>query len=289
MSASAPIRPWSLLTALSPAAEATLSQARINARFVAAALAAAFYTLLFGSLVILGAFLHVPRAWLDVCCRLWGRGILNWAGIRVQLEGLSHLPQTSAVLVGNHQGIFEILALIAYLPNQPVFVGKQEAFRIPLFGHAMRAFGHIAIDREDREQAITSIRQGAERLKAHNDQVVFFPEGTRTRDGKLKPFKKGAFVFALESDLKIVPFAVDGSFQALPPGRRVIYPGLVRLRFLPPIDTMGYDHTQRDQLRDLTRDRIAAAVSQMRETQPLTGPEPSEDDPQTDRSDRLIC
>ncbi|HEY9839058.1 MAG: lysophospholipid acyltransferase family protein [Candidatus Sericytochromatia bacterium] len=243
---------------------------RVNGRFVFASLAACLFTLLFGSLVTLGALLHLPRAWIDRGCQLWGRWILSCASVRVRFEGLEHLPAGSAVLVGNHQGMFEIIALIAYLPRQPKFVAKAEVFRIPLFGQALRVLGHIAVERDNPDKAIASIRKGTAQLRARGDQVVFFPEGTRTRDGRLKPFKKGAFVFALESGLPLIPFAVEGSYQALPPKQKVIHPGLIRIRFLPQINTTPFNFETRDQLRDLASDKIARAVDQLRQTQPIS-------------------
>lgn len=246
-----------------------MSAPRVNRRFVFAALVAAFSTFLFGNAVIVGAFLHFQRAWMDRCSQIWARWILSAAGVTVQFEGLEQLPAGPAVLVGNHQGVFEILGLIAYLPHQPVFVTKQEAFSVPVFGTALKALGHIAVDRENPEKAIASIQKGTEQLRIRGDQVVFFPEGTRTRDGKLKPFKKGAFAFALQSTLPLIPFAVEGSYQALPPKQKVIHPGVVRIRFLTPIDTTGLSFEDREQVRDLAFERISAAVDRLRQTQPL--------------------
>jgi 1-acyl-sn-glycerol-3-phosphate acyltransferase len=153
---------------------------------------------------------------------------------------LEDLPATPAVLVGNHQGMFDILVLMKYLPRPPVFVAKQELFRIPVLGPGMRAFGHISVDRKNSEKAIASIQTGKEQLLKYQQQVIFFPEGTRTRDGKMLPFKKGAFVFALESGLPIVPFCVRGSYEALPPGVKVVRPGLIEVAFLTPIDPATY-------------------------------------------------
>ncbi len=249
-----------------------MSQTRINGRFIYAAILTAFYTLTMGSLVIVGALFRFPRAWPDACTRIWSRGILRAAGIRIEFIGLEHLPSHSSVLVGNHQGVFEILALLGYLSKPPMFVTKLEAFKIPIFGQALHALGHIAVDRGDTDKAVASIREGAQRLKIRKDHVVFFPEGTRTRDGQLKPFKKGAFVFALESGLPIVPFAVDGSYQALPPRQKVVLPGLVKIQFFPAIETQQSNLEQREQLRDQTYEVIAAGISQLRATQPL--PEP---------------
>ncbi|MGE3728811.1 MAG: lysophospholipid acyltransferase family protein, partial [Candidatus Sericytochromatia bacterium] len=93
---------------------------------------------------------------------------------------------------------------------------------------------------KNSEKAITSIQTGTQQLLKRQQQVIFFPEGTRTRDGKMLPFKKGAFVFALESGLPMVPFCVRGSYEALPPGVKVVRPGLIEVAFLAPIDPASY-------------------------------------------------
>lgn len=247
-----------------------MAASRINGRFVIAAITTAVCTLVLGSLVFLGALLHIlSRPFMDWASRSWARAILSSAKIKIQLEGLENLPSESAVLVGNHQGVFEILGFIACLPRQPVFVAKQEAFKVPIFGQALTALGHIPVDRKDNEKAIASIQAGAKRLKASGDQVVFYPEGTRTRDGHLQPFKKGAFVFAIESQLPLVPFVVEGSFQSLPPKHKVVIPGVVRIRFLPMIEVKDYGIEDREALKELAFERISAALNQMRTTQPL--------------------
>ncbi len=246
-----------------------MSSLKINGRFIQASFVTLVCTLIAASLVIIGVFLKFPKTRMDKISRWWARSILNASGIKTHFTGLEHLPDGPAVLAGNHQGVFEILALIAYLPRSAVLVGKQEAFKIPLFGQAMLAVGHIPVDRKNHEKAIANIQAGAKRLKQTGNQVVFFPEGTRTRNGKLQAFKKGAFVFAIESQLPIVPFVVDGSYQALPPKTKVIHPGNVYLEFLPPISSIGLNLEQRDALRDQTREIISEALQRMRSTQEI--------------------
>lgn len=246
-----------------------MSAPRINGRFVFAALSALLSTLTMGGLVFLGFLFRVPKTWIDSFCGTWARWILISAGIKIEFEGLEHLPPGPSVLVGNHQGVFEILGLIGYLEPQPVFVTKLEAFKVPFFGQALHLLGHIAVDRGDSEKAIASIQKGTEQLKARGDRVVFFPEGTRTRDGHLKPFKKGAFVFALQSGLPLIPFAVEGSYQALPPKQKVIHAGVVRIRFLPAIDISHMSMDDREALTEQAYGVIAAGLDAMRQTRPL--------------------
>lgn len=236
---------------------------QINARFVLAGLFTALLTALFGSGAILGALLHFPERWSDGCSRLWARWILWAADMQVEIQGLENLPQESVVLVGNHQGVFDILALLAYLPRPPVFVAKHTLFRVPIFGQALTAQGHIPVNRSNHEKAIASIKKGTETLLKRGRQVVFFPEGTRTRDGQMKPFKKGAFVFAIESGLPLVPFAIEGSYHALPPERKVIQPGTIRICFLPPIPSQNYTFETRNELLEQSRQHIFDTLQEL--------------------------
>jgi 1-acyl-sn-glycerol-3-phosphate acyltransferase len=127
----------------------------------------------------------------------------------------------------------------------------------------MRAVGHIPVNRSHPEKAIASIQRGTQKLRKHGDQVVFFPEGTRTRNGQLLPFKKGAFVFAIESQLPLVPFAIEGSFRALPPGQRCLHSGMIRVQFLPPVDTTGLTRDDRDPLMQSTARQIGTALESL--------------------------
>ncbi|PIQ26773.1 1-acyl-sn-glycerol-3-phosphate acyltransferase [bacterium (Candidatus Blackallbacteria) CG17_big_fil_post_rev_8_21_14_2_50_48_46] len=229
---------------------------KLNFRFLFAAFVTLFATLLFGSLALLGMLIRLPLPVLEKFSRFWARCILGASGIRVQLRGLEHLSESAAVMVGNHQGMFDILVLLGYLSRPPVFVAKQELFKIPLFGQAMLALGHIPVDRKDREKAIASIQKGTQKLNKNEQKVVFFPEGTRTRDGQMLPFKKGAFVFAQESGLPLTPFMIRGSYQALPPGVRVVRPGLIEVVFLPSVDPGSYSVEQRELLIEAVRQQI---------------------------------
>lgn len=238
-------------------------QPAFNLRWLLAGFVAIFYTFFIALFTVLGSVFHAPRSWLDQLSRLWAKRILQAARVRVEVTGLEYYPEQAAILVGNHQGALDILALNAYLPQPPVFVAKQEIFRIPLMGRAMTAFGHIAVNRKDSQKAIESINQGAAKLRQSCQNVVFFPEGTRTRDGQMLPFKKGAFVFALQSQLPIVPFAIVGSYEALPPKKKVLNPGTIRVQFLPPIDPSRYTLEQRELLTQDTYAVIEQAVQQI--------------------------
>lgn len=236
-----------------------------NGRFLWASLVTIVVTFVCASSALLAVLFRAPRPVLDAISRTWASLILKACQIRVELSDLEHLPAGSSILVGNHQGMLDILALMSALPHPPVFAAKAELFKIPLFGQAMRSVGHIPIYRGERDKAIASINAGAKVLQKTGHQLVFFPEGTRTRDGHIQGFKKGAFVFALESQLPLVPFAINGSYQTCPPGLKKVYAGTIQVRLLPPIDVSQYDVSQRDVLTQTVREQIVTAVAQQQE------------------------
>ncbi|HSM03728.1 MAG TPA: lysophospholipid acyltransferase family protein [Longimicrobiales bacterium] len=198
--------------------------------------------------------------------RKWAAALLWAAGVRVEVEGLEHLPPGEpAILVANHESWFDVFAMVAYLPINYRFVGKVELTRIPLFGPAWLACGHIAIDRSDREKAFASLRQAGDALHRDGAVVVMFPEGTRSPDGKLLPFKKGAFVLALQTEVPVVPAGVWGSRDIMPKGSWRIRPGTIHIRIGAPIPVEGRPEGDRDALLMEARE----AVERMR--QPRVG------------------
>jgi 1-acyl-sn-glycerol-3-phosphate acyltransferase len=175
--------------------------------------------------------------------RLWSQVCLAAAGIRPTFTGLDHAAGTAPRLfLANHLSIVDIWVMAVCLPETTRFVAKRSLFLIPILGQAMWAAGFIPIDRGDRTQAIRSLGRAAARIRA-GASVILFPEGTRSRNGKLAPFKKGAFHLALETRVPIVPIAISGSGSVVKPRSIVIRPGRVHVTLFPPVDpeTFGDD------------------------------------------------
>jgi 1-acyl-sn-glycerol-3-phosphate acyltransferase len=172
--------------------------------------------------------------------RLWARTLLAAAGARVKIHGLEHATEHDpCVFIANHQSIVDVWVMLTVVPPNTRFVAKRELFRIPLFGWALAATGCIAIDRANRAMAIRSLRLAGERIRAGRS-VVLFPEGSRSRDGRLAPFKKGAFHLALQAGVPLVPVAITGSFKVLPPGSLRVMSGPVEVYIEPAIDVTPY-------------------------------------------------
>ena len=145
----------------------------------------------------------------------WSRAILGALGARVEYSGLEHRPvDAPCVFVANHQSNADIWAVAPALPLDTKFVAKASLFRIPFLGWAMRRAGFVAIDRSQRRSAIESLR-AAVAVISGGRPIILFPEGTRSRSGELRPFKKGPFHLAIQAAVPVVPVVIDGSWDVL--------------------------------------------------------------------------
>jgi 1-acyl-sn-glycerol-3-phosphate acyltransferase len=192
-----------------------------------------------------------------VCARFWSKWGLKVAGIRLEVSGLEQVPLSGPVIyMGNHQGNFDIMSLTLAIPRTFSWIAKEELFRIPLFGAAMLRAGYIPLDRSDGRKALKSMKLAAERI-AGGTSVVIFPEGTRTKDGELLPFKRGAFLLAARAGVPIVPFTINGSRAINPRNRLELYPGTIRIGFSCAIETAGVPEAE---LMERVREAVAAKL-----------------------------
>ena len=188
----------------------------------------------------------------------WARQILRAAGTPVVAEGLERIPRDQPVVyASNHSSMFDIWALFATLPGSVRFVAKQELFRIPVLGGAMRAVGHIAIDRAHKTRAFEAY-DGAARTIARGFSALVFPEGTRSRTGELLPFKNAPFALAIAAQVPLVPVYVHDTFEIKPKGRFGLRPRPIRLLVGEPIPTSGLVVGDRERLREQVRAAMLA-------------------------------
>lgn len=185
----------------------------------------------------------------DEIARDWSRWILWAAGVEVRVHGTEHLRDGGAqIVVSNHESWFDVFALLAELPVSTRFVAKKELEKIPLFGRAWVSCGHISVDRSDRKSAIDSLNVAGARIRDGGLTIVMFPEGTRSPDGRLQRFKKGAFVLGIQSGVPIVPVAITGTRPVMPKDSFRIRKGTVDIRVGEPIPVEGLVHADRDRL-----------------------------------------
>jgi 1-acyl-sn-glycerol-3-phosphate acyltransferase len=180
----------------------------------------------------------------------WGK-IALWAnGVKVRVEGLEHIPGKGPyVFMSNHQGSYDIFALLGHLPFQFKWLAKKEMFSIPILGLAMKATGYIFIDREGTRETVKAMKSAAEKIQ-EGMSVVIFPEGSRSPDGSIQPFKKGGFTLAIKSKVPIVPVAIIGSGEIIRKGKLRVYPGSITIRLDSPIETKGCTMKDRRALMD---------------------------------------
>jgi len=214
-----------------------------------------------GSRVLLSAIVGVKQrsgGIYDRAAREWGRGMLRGTGIRVVIEGRERLdPATPKVYIANHASQIDIWALLAELPGTVRFVYKKGMDWIPLMGMAMRAARHIPIKRQVKSAAFAAYDEAADYIRGGSSAVVF-AEGTRSRDGKLMPFKKGPFVLALAAQVPVVPVLCEGTFALMPRGSWSPRRGTIVLKIGAAISTQGMSYEDRAALADRTRAALLA-------------------------------
>jgi 1-acyl-sn-glycerol-3-phosphate acyltransferase len=196
---------------------------------------------------------------------LWAKSILFASRIKVTVNGLSNIdPSRSYIYMCNHQSNFDIPVLLGCLPVQFRWLAKAELFKIPIFGRGMRSAGYISIDRFNRESAFQSISEAAQKIRG-GVSVMIFPEGTRSKDGKIRPFKKGGFVLAVDAGVPIIPIILHGTRSIMPKGQLRVYPGNVLIDIKKPVETSGYTRNNKDDLLERIRNIICDVFDEPKE------------------------
>ena len=189
--------------------------------------------------------------------RLWARMICRLAGVRVRLVGTENLrPDRNYIFVGNHVSQFDIFSFQGFFPHDFRWIAKRELFRIPVFGAAMRRAGLISMDRARGRDALKSLNQAAERI-AQGTSVLIFPEGTRSPNGELQPFKTGAITLAIKSAVPVVPIGFSGSYDILPKGGLIADSGEIVIRIGKPVPVDGFTMRDKQHLAEILHDRVA--------------------------------
>jgi len=205
---------------------------------------------------------RIDAATLDKRLASWAQAMMDEARITIVVRGREHLGDGSEtfILMSNHQSHFDIPVLYRAIPRRIRMVAKAELFRIPLFGRAMKAAGFVKVNREDRRQAVQSLRDSASMLE-HGTLLWIAPEGTRSVTGELGSFKSGGFHVALETGHRILPIAIHGTRRVLQSGTIDLHRDRhVSVTILPPIDPHAFGPSRRKELVEAVRSAIAAAL-----------------------------
>ncbi len=218
-------------------------------------------SIVFGLLAIVISLVFGDSAGSKICGINWARINTLLTPSVIRIHGKENIDQSqSYVIVSNHMSAFDIVAIYGWLGIDFKWVMKKEIRKIPGVGFGSAAIGHIFIDRSNTKNAITSINAARERIK-NGTSVLFFPEGTRSKNGQLLPFKKGAFKFAFEIDLPILPITIKGTDKILPSDSFDLMPGRAEIIIHDPIDIKAYDAGDINLLIRNARDKIAAGLT----------------------------
>jgi 1-acyl-sn-glycerol-3-phosphate acyltransferase len=214
------------------------------------------YTLVLGPPLIL--YTLVTRS-ADLMYWVGVKGLvfITWAmGLRVQVEGQENIPAGVCMFAANHTSNADAAAIVGAVPRRLAIFGRKSLFDIPIVGLAFRLAKFVPVDRGNREAGINAVKQAVEYIRSGSSFLVY-PEGTRSPDGRLLRFKKGAFIMAIEAGIPIVPLACSGAHRVMKKKSLVIHPGKVTVQFGKPIDAAGYTVEQRDALAIRVHDAIA--------------------------------
>lgn len=221
-----------------------------------------FITAVESAVSVIGSF-FLPMPWFaDFMLRTYGRHIVWAMNVKIRAEGLENIPDEGVLFVFNHSSHLDIPVIHKTILKSFRFGAKEELFKIPIFGWAMRRFGALKISRSQRDRVLKIYQQSVARVRS-GESFILAPEGTRQEGHELGRFKSGPFIFAVSGQFKVVPIVLYGVHKVLPKGKlfpdgkRWSYP--VRLKVLPPISAAGYGEEE----WPILLERVKAAMEQV--------------------------
>jgi 1-acyl-sn-glycerol-3-phosphate acyltransferase len=177
----------------------------------------------------------------------------------VRIVGHERIPAGACLFVANHTSSADAPAVVGAIPRRVAILLKESLFKWPIAGQAFTLAGFIPVKRSERESAIASVDKATQSMR-DGQSFLIYPEGTRSPDGRLQTFKKGAVVMAIKAGVPIVPIACSGAHKVMRKRSLKIYPGEILVEFLKPIEASQYSFEQRDELNDLVHDTMAAGL-----------------------------
>jgi 1-acyl-sn-glycerol-3-phosphate acyltransferase len=220
-------------------------------------------TIFWGSLSLAASFFDSTGRMQSECARRWARQLLRIGGVRMTLDGIEKIrPGASYVFAANHLSYFDTPVILANIPVQFRFLAKRGLFQIPFLGTHLARAGHIPIPHDNPREAMKMMTLAAQTIRTKGISMLIFPEGGRSPDGVLQPFKDGVTYIGIKSGAPIVPIALIGSREILPFGSARIQPGPVTLRIGDPIDTSQMSLRERAAVTERIREEILGLLAQ---------------------------
>jgi len=194
----------------------------------------------------------------------WGgvKGVMFFVravGVRVRVKGIERIPSGVCLFVANHTSSADAPAIVGAIPRRVAILLKESLMKWPIVGQAFRSAHFIPVNRAARDSGIASVEKATEAMKA-GQSFLIYPEGTRSPDGRLQEFKKGAVVMAIKAGVPIVPMVCSGAQRIMGKRSLVIRPGEIVVEFLEPVSTSNYSFEERDALNKVVHDAMAAAL-----------------------------
>jgi len=215
-------------------------------------------------LVVVGAlFLPFGKNYYFELARIWAKINMILFAVRYEVEGMEKLDikNKNYVFMGNHQSYVDIFLMLSLIDRKFLFMAKEELFRIPVFGFAIKSLGLIPINRGESRDALKSLFEAARKIQ-QGYSVLLFPEGTRSDDGVMLPFKRGAFTLAVRTGQEIAPFLLEGTGESLKKKSFIIRPfKKVKVRFLEPVNPEGLKDRE---MMTLIRERMENEQKELR-------------------------
>ena len=190
------------------------------------------------------------------------RGVMFFVravGVRVRVAGAERIPPGTCLFVANHTSSADAPAVVGAIPRRIAILLKKSLFNYPIVGQAFHLAHFIPVERSKRDSAIESVEKAIEAMRA-GQSFLIYPEGTRSPDGRLQDFKKGAVVMAIKAGVPIVPIVCSGAHRVMEKRSLVIHPGEILVEFLEPIDTSKYTFEERERLNEIVHDAMVAAL-----------------------------
>ncbi|MCP4309432.1 MAG: 1-acyl-sn-glycerol-3-phosphate acyltransferase [bacterium] len=216
------------------------------------------YTILISGVFIIVMALRLRRTG-EFVIQLWSRAFLLVPPMSYDVSGVGNVaPDTQYFFLANHLSNFDVPLLFRAIPTPIRYLAKKELYKIPVFAQALHVAGIIKIDRGAGVKSYAAINEGVAKAKENGYSLIVFAEGTRSRDGDLHPFKKGAFRMAISTGLPVVPVTVNGTWDVWPPGSKLFYRGHASVVIHEPIETADLNTDDINMLRKRVYEVIAS-------------------------------